>query len=209
MSYIRSYVIESTDITLHHTSVTFDAHLGEILGTTIMGAQLILLQPNGHLDMEIFAKTIQHHQVTYLGTVPSQITELIVFLRNANEENLLKTLRCISSGGKRIVLRNSSSNISEIFLLQLGETLFTRTVFDIIPYLNKNCHIYNFYGPAECTEAAIGHLVTKDDVIYSSVSLGQPMANVRVHLVDEYLQPVIPGMHIGEIVIGGEIFSYP
>ncbi len=84
--------------------------------------------------------------------------------------------------------------------------MFTRTVTGIMPYLNENCRVYNYYGPAECTEAVIEHLVTKDDFAYRSVPLGRPMANVRVYLVDEYLQPVIPGIHVGELVIGGMCF---
>jgi non-ribosomal peptide synthetase component F len=76
---------------------------------------------------------------------------------------------------------------------------------DIMPYLNEKCHLYNYYGPAECTEAAIVHLVTKDDFVYQSVPLGRPMANVHIYLLDEYLQRVIPGIHIGEIVIGGRM----
>ncbi len=100
MSYIRSLIIQSTDVVLHHTSVTFDAHLSEILGTTIMGGQIILLQPDGHFDMEVFAKTISSHQVTYIGIVPSQLNELITYLRSTNNKNILKTLHSIASGGK-------------------------------------------------------------------------------------------------------------
>jgi len=90
-------------------------------------------------------------------------------------------------------------------VIPLGETLFTRTVIDIRCYLNENCRLYNYYGPAECTEAAIEHLVTKDDLAYRTVPIGRPMSNVRIYLVDEYLQPVIPGIHVGEIVSGGMI----
>jgi non-ribosomal peptide synthetase component F len=74
-----------------------------------------------------------------------------------------------------------------------------------MPYLNENCRFYNYYGPAECTESAIVHLVAKDDFVHPSVPLGRPMTNIHVYLLDEYLQPVIPGIHIGEIVIGGMI----
>jgi non-ribosomal peptide synthetase component F len=35
--------------------------------------------------------------------------------------------------------------------------------------------------------------------------IGRPIPNVQIHLVDEYLQPTIPGVHSGEIVIGGNI----
>jgi len=66
-----------------------------------MGGQVVLLQPEGHLDFEVLSKTISSHQVTYMGTVPSQVAELVAFLQNKNGTNLLETLRCISSGGKR------------------------------------------------------------------------------------------------------------
>jgi acyl-coenzyme A synthetase/AMP-(fatty) acid ligase len=69
-----------------------------------MGAQVVLLQPEGHLDIEVIIKTISGHQVTYMGTVPSQVNELIAFLHNTNKENLLKTLHRISSGGKTLSL---------------------------------------------------------------------------------------------------------
>jgi non-ribosomal peptide synthetase component F len=97
---MRSYIIQSTDVTLHHTSVTFDAHLEEILGTAMMGGELILLSPDGHLDIEVIAKTISRHEVTYMFGVPSQMNELIAFSQNINQEGHLRTIHRIASGGK-------------------------------------------------------------------------------------------------------------
>ena len=65
----------------------------------MVGGQVIILQSHGHLDMELFSRTICHHQVTYLGTVPSQMISLVMFLNAINQENLLETLRCVSTGG--------------------------------------------------------------------------------------------------------------
>ena len=75
-------------------------HVEEILGTAIMGSQLVVVPPNGHLDMEILAKTIYYNQVTYLSAVPSQITELTSAVQNSNGKEL-QTLNCISAGGKQ------------------------------------------------------------------------------------------------------------
>ena len=93
------------------------------------------------------------------------------------------------------------------FFLTLGESLFASTVVDIRRYLKKNCRIYNYYGPTECTEAAIEYLITEDDLVNRSVPLGRPMTNVHIYLFDKFLQHVVPNMHVGEIVIGGELFS--
>ncbi|CAF4718817.1 unnamed protein product, partial [Rotaria sp. Silwood2] len=100
VSYIRSYIIQPTDVILNHTSVTFDAHFEEIAGTLMMGGQLVLLSPHGNLDMSIFCSTISRHQVTYLGGVPSFFLMLTEFMAIVHEKNCLKTLQCISSGGK-------------------------------------------------------------------------------------------------------------
>jgi acyl-CoA synthetase (AMP-forming)/AMP-acid ligase II len=66
----------------------------------MMGGVIIVLPPDDHLDIKLIAKTISRQQVTYMGTVPSQVNEFIAFLQSRKEENLLKTLLCISSGGK-------------------------------------------------------------------------------------------------------------
>ncbi|CAF1551752.1 unnamed protein product, partial [Adineta steineri] len=148
----------------------------------MVGGQVIILHPYGQLDMELFSKTISHHQVSYLGTVPSQMINLTKFLNTTNRNYVLETLRCVSTG---------------------GEALFVGTVVDMQRYLKNNCRIYNYYGPTECTEAAVEHLITEDDLARSSIPLGQPMANVYIYVVNKYLQPTIPGMHMGEIIIGG------
>ncbi|CAF3000408.1 unnamed protein product, partial [Rotaria sp. Silwood2] len=183
VSYIRSYIIQPTDVILNHTSVTFDAHLGEIAGTLMMGGQAVLLPPDGDLDMSIFCSTISRHQVTYLGGVPSLFHMLTEFITIADEKNCLKTLQCISSG---------------------GESLLSTVARDLLSYVNEHCRFYNYYGPAECTEAAIEYRVTGVEGAQKYVPIGRPMSNVHVYLLDEYGQPVIPGMQQGEIVIGGK-----
>jgi non-ribosomal peptide synthetase component F len=182
VSYIRSYIIQSADVILHQASVTFDAHLEEILGALMMGGQLVLLPPDGHLDMDVLSTTISSHQVTFLCSVPSVSTQLVGSLHEAHRQYALKTLARLSFG---------------------GEALFTRTIVDVGPYLSEHCCIYNYYGPAECTEAVIEHLISPDDLDRMSIPLGRPMANVHIYLLDDHLQPVIPGIHIGEIFIAG------
>ncbi|UJR38878.1 hypothetical protein I4U23_031546 [Adineta vaga] len=184
VSYIHSYIIQPNEITLHHTAVTFDAHLEEIVGPLIKGGQVIILPPDAHLDMNILSTTIMRHQVTYLGGVPTQLTLLEKFIKTCNSDCLM-TLRTISSG---------------------GESLLTSTVQNLLPYLNTTCQFYNCYGPAECTEGAIQYLVRKDELIFNTVvPIGQPMLHVQVHLLDDYLQPTIPSIQIGEIFIGGKL----
>ena len=102
-----------------------------------------------------------------------------------------------------IVFTRSGSKLKVIFLFTLGESLFTSTIIDIQPYLNKKCQFYNYYGPTECSESSIEHMISDEDLAYGFIPLGRPMASVSVYLVDDYLIPVISDIHVGEIVIGG------
>ncbi|CAF1463246.1 unnamed protein product, partial [Adineta steineri] len=168
----------------------------------MVGGQVIILHPYGQLDMELFSKTITHHQVSYLGTVPSQMINLTKFLNTTNRNYVFETLRCVSTGGIEIVVKVQVFFQNFSFLM-LGESLFVGTVVDIQRYLKNNCQIYNYYGPTECTEAAVEHLIKEDDLARGSIPLGQPMTNIYIYVVDKYFQPIIPGMHMGEIIIGG------
>jgi non-ribosomal peptide synthetase component F len=78
------------------------------------------------------------------------------------------------------------------------------TVLDILPFLNGNCSIHNYYGPAECTLANLHYEVTGHEAQNGiGLPIGWPIANSRVYILDEFLQQVPPGQ-MGEIVIGGE-----
>ena len=83
----RSNVIQPIDTVLHHTPVTFDIHLSEIIGTLIVGGQVTLLHPNGNLDMNHFSKTISHQQVTCLNIAPSFLTMIIGHLCNVDNKD--------------------------------------------------------------------------------------------------------------------------
>jgi non-ribosomal peptide synthetase component F len=91
------------DIVLYHTSVSFDAHVEQIVGTLIQGGQLVVLKPNPyHLDMDYFSATIERHHISCLGGVPTLLTMLIDYCRTLpknQQQTRLKSLRCFSSGG--------------------------------------------------------------------------------------------------------------
>jgi non-ribosomal peptide synthetase component F len=107
VSYIRSYIIESTDIILHHTSVSFDSHFEEITGSLIQGAQVVVLKPDPyHLDMNYFSRTIQRYHISYLGSVPTVLIMLIDNLRilpKDQQYTRLKSLRRFSLGGLSLI----------------------------------------------------------------------------------------------------------
>ncbi|WP_163787320.1 non-ribosomal peptide synthetase, partial [Myxococcus vastator] len=75
--------------------------------------------------------------------------------------------------------------IDEAFWRQLAAAPHTRT--------------FNVYGPTECTVDSTACLVRAG----VPPSIGGPLANVQVYVLDAHLQPVPPGVP-GELFIGGE-----
>jgi non-ribosomal peptide synthetase component F len=81
-----------------------------------------------------------------------------------------------------------------------------KNVNSILDFINENCRLYNYYGSIECTGAAIQNMITDNNNNIEFLPLGRPLSNVHVYLLDDYLQPIIPGVQTGEIVIGGNIW---
>ncbi|HLX70088.1 MAG TPA: amino acid adenylation domain-containing protein, partial [Verrucomicrobiae bacterium] len=66
--------------------------------------------------------------------------------------------------------------------------------------LTRGAEVWNLYGP---TETTIWSTLTKLVPGLKSVSIGRPIANTQVYILDSHLQPVPVGIP-GELYIGGE-----
>ncbi|KAJ1976921.1 hypothetical protein H4R35_002496, partial [Dimargaris xerosporica] len=62
----------------------------------------------------------------------------------------------------------------------------------------STCQVINVYGPTECTVIATSHVCTAD----TSVTIGQPISNYEVYILDSNLCLVPVGV-VGELYIGG------
>jgi non-ribosomal peptide synthetase component F len=78
-------------------------------------------------------------------------------------------------------------------------------VHNTLDFVSKHCRFYNCYECTECTGAAIQHMITRNNDDFGILPIGRPMTNVHIYILDQYLQPTIPGVQTGEIVIGGNI----
>jgi amino acid adenylation domain-containing protein len=62
--------------------------------------------------------------------------------------------------------------------------------------------VVNNYGPTECTVVATSGIVRAGDGPDPLPSIGRPIANTQIHVLDDDMKPVPPGTQ-GEIYIGG------
>ncbi len=171
----EEYRLMPKDVVLQKTPFSFDVSVWEFLWPLIEGAKLVVARPAGHLDPDYLAALIQEKHVTTLHFVPSM---LAVFL---NEERVkqCRSLRQVVCSGEALPAD------------------LARHCLASMPWVR----LHNLYGP---TEAAI-------DVTYweclaedlrPSVPIGKPIANIRLYVVDEAMEPVPLGVP-GELCLGG------
>lgn len=174
--WMKEYLgVSKDDIFLQKTPYTFDVSVWEFLLPMITGTRLVIAEPEGHKDPEYLKEVIDTEKVNIIHFVPSMFGVFLQFYKNKGVSHI-KHIVC---SGEELPAQ----------MINQSKSLFTAT------------RVHNFYGP---TEAAID--VTAIDVtdldITKGVSIGKPVANTRIYIVDENLnlQPVgIPG----ELLISG------
>ena len=170
-----NYRLDTADRVLHHTPVTFDASLAEIFLPLIVGARLVIAKPGGHRDAAYLVRTIAEQRITQIvHVVPSMLQS---WLAEPGFRDCV-ALRRVTCGGEALPY-----DLAQRFL---------NTV---------DAELWNEYGPAESAVTAT-YAHCKRGAPGPSIPIGRPIANVQIHLLDAYLQPVPVGVP-GELYIGG------
>ncbi|MFE9694033.1 amino acid adenylation domain-containing protein [Micromonospora sp. NPDC005806] len=173
----RTYRLGADDAVLQKTPASFDVSVWEFFWPLQTGARLVLARPGGHKDAGYLRDLLTAERVTTTHFVPSM---LAAFLAEEGAEACAALRRVICSG-------------EELPLASAVE--FTRRF--------PGCELHNLYGPTEaaidvswwpCRPAELAGLTT--------VPIGGPIANLRLYVLDERLNPVPPGVS-GELYIGG------
>jgi non-ribosomal peptide synthetase component F/2-polyprenyl-3-methyl-5-hydroxy-6-metoxy-1,4-benzoquinol methylase len=187
-SFIRLY--ESSDRILQMAACTFDVHMIECIGTLITGATVVMMKPQGNLDIAYIIDTIKNSSITVLPTVPSYLYTLLDYIHhNKISMDSFHSLRYISLVG-------------EALKLDLVESFYK--LFD-------SCPLVNTYGPAECTDRVTATICPSQSRVqqysvdhYYCMPIGHPMVNIQLFLVhpNSPTQLVIPGS-IGLLCVTG------
>lgn len=175
LQWRRSYFpLTADDRLLHKTSICFDDSVWELFEPLMVGAQLVLPEPGEEYDPAGLVRLMAHQRITAVTFVPSMLRLLL------EEEGIdqCDALRRVTTGG-------------EVLSAELRELFFQRLRADL----------YNGYGPTEATVAAT-FWNCSEPCSHGVVPVGRPIANVKIYLLDEHLQPVPLGVP-GEIHIGG------
>ena len=79
---------------------TFDVHAQDIIGALIVGGTLIMVHPDGILDLGYLASVFKTKQISYIQAVPSLLRTLFTFLIETAKYSYATYLRSVCTSGK-------------------------------------------------------------------------------------------------------------
>lgn len=172
------YPFAAGEVCCQKTALTFVDAVWEIFGPLLQGVPSVIISNDVLKDPDWFLDVLDRHGVTRLVLVPS----LLRVMLNAREvESRLSKLKyCVCSG------EALPSELAQVFQQRLPE-----------------CILLNLYGSSEVSADVTYHEVTKDQRTGSTVSIGRPLSNVQIYILDTHLRPVPVGAR-GELCVGGD-----
>ncbi|HET6978705.1 MAG TPA: amino acid adenylation domain-containing protein [Pyrinomonadaceae bacterium] len=172
----HSYQLDQSDRFLFKTTLNFDPSIWEFFWPLMVGAQVIVARPEAQSNPALLVETIIRYGATVAYLVPSLLTHFL-------EEQKLDQISSLR------------------YLICGGESLTRETVERCHERLPK-VELHHSYGPTE-TSIAASETVCRVDSPHRITPIGRPLANVRLYVLDERMQPVPLGAR-GELYIGGE-----
>jgi len=176
MTWMRNrFPLQPDDRVLQKTSMSGDASVWELFASLLEGATMVLAAPGVHRSPPDLIETIHRSEVSIVQLVPTMLEALL------EEDGLSKCAR-----------------LRRVFCG--GEVLSDRTV-DAFHEQSK-ATLINLYGPTETTIDATYSVCSREPDA-RPVTLGRPIANTRVYVLDGSGQRVPLGA-VGELCIGGD-----
>jgi amino acid adenylation domain-containing protein len=170
------YRLSAADRVLQKTPYSFDVSVWEFFWPLAYGATLVVARPEGHKDVDYLSRLIVAERITTLHFVPPMLE---VFLGAGNITPCADTLRQVMCSG-------------QVLPWELQQRFFT---------LMPGVELHNLYGPTEASVDVTSWACRLDSGL-SCVPIGRPIANIRIYLLDPYLNPVPVGV-AGELYIAG------
>jgi amino acid adenylation domain-containing protein len=179
----KTFPIGPGDVILQKTPTTFDVSVWELFWWSWTGAAVAMLEPGAEKDPGALAAAIERHRVTTLHFVPSMLTSFLDGLESGRIDS------------RRI------ASLKRVFVS--GEALEPALAerFNRLVHRRQRAELHNLYGPTEAT-VDVSWQPASPGPVPQAVSIGRPIANTRLHILDERHQPLPVGIP-GEIAIGG------
>jgi amino acid adenylation domain-containing protein len=176
----EQFKLQKSDRFLQFASIGFDVVVEELFPTWIKGATVVLLENKQLISCREFQQLINKQQLTVFE-LPTAYWHQWVSELASNQDKVPSCVRFAIVGGERI----STERLRQwqqwqtplVHVYGLTETTVTST-------------LYHFNSENKALDTG------------KELSIGRPIANTQIYLLDPHLQPVPVGV-VGEIYIGG------
>ncbi|MEH1869668.1 MAG: amino acid adenylation domain-containing protein [Nostoc sp.] len=176
----HEYGINAGDHILQFASICFDTSIEEILPCLLVGATLVLRTEQMLHSSDEFWRCCREWQLTVLD-LPTAYWHQLVAELTPEDSRIPESIRIVIIGGEEVQLEK------------------VKCWHSSVAHFWHPPQLLNSYGP---TEATVITTLDRFTPSASSVSIGRPISNVQVYVLDKYLQPVPIGVP-GELHIGG------
>jgi amino acid adenylation domain-containing protein len=178
LNWMKSrFEIDEQDAFLYQASINFDISAVELFLPLISGATLVITPKEDIITSELILKTVERYHITILQFVPSALWAFV----EACQFGYKSTLKKVVVGGEKL-----PNELRDLFFKKLDVRLI------------------NQYGPTETSIYCTSYECASAD--YGNVTIGKPIGNVRIYILDEHLNQIPIGSK-GEIFIAGNALA--
>ncbi|HEX8905758.1 MAG TPA: amino acid adenylation domain-containing protein, partial [Longimicrobiaceae bacterium] len=171
----RHWELGAGDALLQRTSLSFDVSVRELFSPLLAGARLVIVRPGGQREVDYLVDVVRRQEVS---TMVLTVSHMQAFLEHPELEGC--------SSLRRIVLGGESLPVG--MLAELRARL-------------PGARLYHEYGPTEATVTSTVRTCGAEGEA-PGASIGGPISNARVYLLDARGEPVPVGV-AGELYVGG------
>ena len=161
-------------------SFNFDASVQQLFAPLLNGSRLVCISEATKRDPAQYVAALLRHQVGVVDITPAYLKIILSWLKQeAAGPALQKHLRYTLCGGETL-----TGELAAAYREVVGDS-----------------KLVNVYGITEVTVDSTFEVVTPERP--SEASIGKPLPNTRLYILDAHLQPVPVGV-VGEIALGGD-----
>jgi amino acid adenylation domain-containing protein len=176
---VEDLEIRSTDVVAQTAHQSFDISVWQFLAALTAGARVHIIEEESAVNPRSLLVELQRSNVSIFQTVPALLRYILNEAQATQEE--LPNLRCLSSTG-------------EVLPPELAARCLT---------MYPHVALLNAYGPTECSDD-VTHFFLREppSADIPSISIGKPIRNSRVYVLNDDLEPTPTGVR-GELCVGG------
>lgn len=177
----KHFNYSSEDVFLVKTSISFVDSLREIFSPLISGGRISILGAEGSRDIREIIAGIEKDKVSYIGFVPTMLAVFLEYIRENKAYSKVKSLKTVFVSGEALNLK---------LVQDFNETL----------YKINGTVLYNTYGLTEANDITFENCSQEDDL--PCVSIGKPVDNVNIYILDDELK-ALPTGEVGNLWVAG------